>query len=206
MHTDDINGLGDKVKELKSRLKIHIKDRKHRLGRFKRRTLLTDEQVLRYGADSHVKDLHEILLQNECWSGHRKSKIAVRCRNHLMFMLCLGNALRTSNLVNVNLEDVVQAKIEPEFNNARSVSSEFYKTSMLYGEKIIMFPPSIYKQVLFYINHLRPVLVDYAQLPEDKRYLFVTKGTSSKMTHSSVANALTAAVKITDILQNEGNS
>ena len=116
-------------------------------------------------------------------------------------MLCLGNALRTSNLVNVTLEDVIQAKVEPEFNNARSVSSEFYKTSMLYGEKIILFPPAVYKQVMFYIDHLRPVIVNDTALSGDKRYLFVTKGSTSKMTHSNVANSLTAAVDLADVME-----
>ena len=58
----------------------------------------------------------------------------------------------------MTIHDVLTAKEDEEFPNARAIRSTKYKTSLLYGTKIMVVPNDVYKLLVFYIKVLRPVL------------------------------------------------
>lgn len=202
MVNEDIAGIKFKIEELKHRLKHHKSDRKNRLCKFKKATLLTDTIIREYGSAEGVKHLSQVLSGNCQPINNKKAMktLATKCRNHLMVMLCLGNALRASNLINITMQDIDDATENEEFGGALTISSEFYKTSMLYGEKIILFPKAIFSQTTFYIKHLRKYLTDDSESPQNQRKLFTT-ASKQDMSNSVVSNCLTSAFKLSGVLQ-----
>lgn len=202
---EDIADLKEKCRVLCKRLSPYINARRKDVDRWKGNTLLTKDEVKAYGQSGAVAEIHDAMELG--FAPENKTKrIAVKCRNHLMLMACLGNALRCSNVINITLRDVETATVEPEFNNARCVRSDKYKTSLLYGEKIILFPNTIFLQILFYVQHYRPLLVQDGEKPSHMRYLFTPAGPSAKdgeegkMDHPLVSNALTSAFKLANVL------
>ena len=89
---------------------------------------------------------------------------ACNVRNYVMAELVLGNATRCSNIIEFRVEDFHTA-YPSELPNAMEIFSKRYKTSIIYGKKIIHF-----KELQVYRDLIRPHLckeyyvVRYAQL------------------------------------------
>ena len=66
-----------------------------------------------------------------------------------MLTLCVTNCLRSSNLMNVTIHDFEQAK-KQEIENAYTFTSTKYKTSLVYGAKIILVSRAVYMQLKIY--------------------------------------------------------
>ena len=58
----------------------------------------------------------------------------------------------------MTISDVKNAKVDEEFPNARTIKSSKYKTSLLYGTKIMVLPLDIYNLLMTYIEFIRPFL------------------------------------------------
>lgn len=125
-----------------------------------------------------------------------------------MFMVTIGNAARASNLINMTLADVENASINEEYENARSISSSNYKTSMLYGKKVLMLSEEVYQYLLSYIKYLRPLFVVDIGLPSHKRYVFTSSRTKKgdqygTVEHSLISNALTTTFKAAGVFDKD---
>lgn len=55
-----------------------------------------------------------------------------------MMNLCFTSCLRASNLSNITLHDVLNAKEHEEMKDAFNFSNDKYKTLLIYGTKIIV--------------------------------------------------------------------
>ena len=64
-------------------------------------------------------------------------------RNYLIVMLTITNAARASNLMNITVSDVTDAKKHEEMP-AFVFKSTKYKTSIIYGSKIMLVPEDLY--------------------------------------------------------------
>ena len=92
---------------------------------------------------------------------------AVNVRDHLMLMLTFINALRASNLINITLREVQSATQHQELD-ALVFKNNKYKTSLIYGAKIILVPTLTYKHIQLYVKYLRPTLIlDSYRAPRD---------------------------------------
>jgi integrase len=105
----------------------------------------------------------------------------------------------------MTISDVYDAKIDEEFPNARTIRSSKYKTSLLYGTKIMVLPLDIYNLLLMYIEVLRPVLTEKykdedAALPDSKRYLFVSHKNCGMVESRAITSYLTSTVKQSKVL------
>lgn len=77
--------------------------------------------------------------------------------------------------------------------------SEYYKTSLLYGDKMLLMSHDLFSQLNKYITFLRPLIVP----DPDCSYVFTSSRYNPKeprMTHSLVSGSLTATVKAANIL------
>ena len=74
---------------------------------------------------------------------------AIEVRDYLMVSLTYFNCLRASNLMSITLEDMGKIKPNDEIDRAHVLKNKKYKTSMLYGAKIILSNPSATDQVVY---------------------------------------------------------
>lgn len=111
-------------------------------------------------------------------------------RNFLMALICIINATRASNLINILVEDVKKATLDQDLSGFVFNSTK-YKTSIIYGSKAIWLPYDIYHCLLAYITHFRPYIT-----PSSSDYLFTSmRGNGEKMDHSLISNGLTSSFK-----------
>ena len=76
-------------------------------------------------------------------------------RNMLIFLIIMGNAARSSNIIEMTLQHVNEAVESDKFvsnDSAMVLVSDIYKTSMIYGEKLMLLPKDIFKQLKTYIS------------------------------------------------------
>jgi hypothetical protein len=117
-------------------------------------------------------------------------------------MTVTGNGARASNLQNITIYDLNSAEIDEEFD-AVCVRSSMYKTSLLYGEKKLLFGRDLFKQITFYVENLRPMITKDELEEDHKRFLFTTsrkKEQTCQMTQSAVSNCLTKAFELAGVL------
>ena len=117
----------------------------------------------------------------------------------LSIFIFKGNAIRPSNIVNMNLQHVDEAVSAAELTiNAKAMvmKSEIYKTSIIYGDKLIVIPSDVWVQLGNYVKHIRPLLIDDESALQHDRMLFtsmrVPEGENGEMTTSSVSKACSA--------------
>lgn len=181
-----------KCRELISRLKPLVIHRTNFLSTWKQDHLLTIDDIKRYGASEKIKQVCEILRRNVPSSVNTKTAIAAR--NYLIFMICLGNAARSSNIMNITLHDIQKSDMYNEYN-AKAIRSNEYKTSLLYGEKLLLLPMDIFDQLENYIKNMRSLLLEDEDKEAHERYLFTTCR-KNKMTASAISNALSSTLSV----------
>ena len=115
----------------------------------------------------------------------------------------MGNAVRASNLINMNMKEFNEAAPESEYN-AICLKSMNYKTSLLYGEKMILLPNDLHKIMKFFIKHLRPLFIDDEKEPPHKRFLFTSsRGQKTHITHSNISQSLTITFRKAGVFNKE---
>lgn len=182
-----------KMQEFNRRLHPYCKERQSAMQDFKLENLITNQDCKDFGNSVVAKkilwNLNEV---NHTTQDQYSTEQAIECRNYLMFMLCITNALRASNLINITLADVANAKHDEEFN-AMVISSPKYKTSMLYGKKMIVCSEPLFKQLTKYMFYLRPKLAHESDssIRQDERALFLSANCGEKMSHSTISNGMT---------------
>ena len=159
---------------------------------FKLENLITNKDCITLGKSSVVRKIVSNLNGiDEVSSPNYSLEDAIECRNYLMFMLCVTNALRASNLINMTISDMTNAVYDKEFD-ATVIKSLKYKTSMLYGQKSIVCSEEIYGQLQKFVTFFRPkfLITEDDSLPLDQRKVFLSKNEET-MSHSAISNGLT---------------
>ena len=132
----------------------------------------------------------------------------IHARNYIMFMVTLYNACRSSNLINMTLYDFNMATTHEDFPNAKVVKSKRYKTSMLYGTKMVVFNEALHRHTELYIKHLRPLIISDDGFDDKERFLFTSSKASKStkttaMTQSLVSNSLTSTFREAEVYKDE---
>lgn len=199
IHYHELDSLEAKLIELNNRLKPYHKAREHFMRDYKTNRFIKPNDMLVYGASKKIREIVKMLedIDDENQSQYSQ-RDAVAARNHLMVIICFGNAARASNLINMKLEDVEQALYEEELD-AYVVTSNNYKTSFLYGEKKILFGRDIYFQLKRFIKYLRPKICSTTNSNE----VFISVRADGPMSHSSISNGLTSIFQMVDELKGE---
>ena len=87
---------------------------------------------------------------------------------------------------------------------AKIITSSFYKTSLLYGDKKILLSVEVHRQLGVFIEYFRPLLIQDGQKKDTDRPVFTSSTPSEKaphMKHSLISAALTSAFKRAGILK-----
>ena len=122
-----------------------------------------------------------------------------------MTIIALGNALRASNIINLTFYEFEAAVPEPDYENGMSFRSANYKTSLLYGEKIILLPKECYQRMKFFVYHLRKQFIDDGHLKSHERRIFTSsRGNKETITDSNISQGITSAFEKSGVLTNEG--
>ena len=81
-------------------------------------------------------------------------------------MVSIINACRASNLSNLSIADLMNAKDDAAIPNGKGkvIDQRKYKTSFVYGRKSIIIPIDIYNHMVNYVQYYRPVLVQDKEL------------------------------------------
>ena len=99
---------------------------------------------------------------------------AIDMRNYLLVTICIVNCLRVSNLMNMTIYDFQQANSDAEINGAYRFYNNKYKTSLVYGEKVILVSESLHDQIKTFITYVRPTLTDDKFRSAKLRYIFTS--------------------------------
>ena len=159
-----------KIKEISQSLKPFVFQREADLKIFKKLNILTKEHIFTYFNSKHVLQIRNQLKDASLVPN---SSTVIDTRDYLMIMICLLNATRASNLINITLKDIDDIFKDPEFEDAFCISSTRYKTSMLYGTKIMVVDEQLKNDLLQYIKTYLPVLTPSPK-DRDCRYFFST--------------------------------
>uniref|UniRef100_A0A7M6DR57 Tyr recombinase domain-containing protein n=1 Tax=Clytia hemisphaerica TaxID=252671 RepID=A0A7M6DR57_9CNID len=182
-----------KQKELLGRLQPYVLIRQKAVYRWKQKHLLSMDDFIDIGNSKHAVAVGN-LLDNP---GEVCKSISVTdLRNLLIFLIVMINAARSSNISEMTLEQLNNAVESDEYISnlpGMVVRSDLYKTSHIYGEKLLLLPKDVFRQIQNYVKYFRPTLINDDEKPDNERYLFtssrIKKGDSGKMTTSNVASA-----------------
>ena len=121
-------------------------------------TLIAANKFQSYGSFKHIKELNEDLhsLITSPKSDKLSKQKAIDVRDYLMVSLTYFNCFRASNLMNITLADISRMKPHNEIDGAHVITNTKYKTSMIYGAKIILISTTHVEQIQLCIEHLRP--------------------------------------------------
>ena len=184
--------LEEQVGAFTKKLNPSIKQRKIDVRREKVRSLLLSRHFIAYGRSKHVQKL--------IWSSKkpsqfvRKSK-AIQMRDYLITTLVIGNGLRASNVINLTIKDIKEAVDDPQYEGHKVITNSLYKTSTIYGEKFIVIPNDTFRQINFYIDHLRQKINSTKSTK-----LFLPNSCKKRLSATNVSSSLTASFKRANVL------
>lgn len=175
---------------------------------------LTNVQIKKHdipGSSEFVKDTVDVLNKLDVEGEQVKTNLqdAVNVRDHLMLTLTYINALRTSNLINITLKEIQAAKQHDEQDAL--VFKNKYKTSLIYGAKVILAPTLTNHHIQLYIKYLRPSLILDSHRALRDRHLFVsskkdeTKKTCT-MSHSLIRTRMSKCFEKAGIFEGKPES
>ena len=108
-----------------------------------------------YGSSEHIQEIHTFLEALNTASLNAKIKIqtAIHIRDYIILTLYYTNSLRTSNVINNTLKEVLSAERDKE-TEAFIFKSEMYKVSLICRSKIILASKNFYHRIKLYLDHL----------------------------------------------------
>lgn len=200
-----MRALERKISELCGSLKNLAKQRERDVSEWKCDNLLSPSDVKMFCQSEFVQTELQYVRSLVKGSVGADKEHAVAVRNIIMVQVCLMNACRASNLQNITLLDVDDAKEDVDFPGSWNIKSTRYKTSMLYGTKMITLTADLYGLLKYFVSLLRPVLVDDKMLASERRYLFVSSRptltqSGCPMSHSLISNCLSSAFRASGVL------
>ncbi|XP_065656600.1 uncharacterized protein LOC136081998 [Hydra vulgaris] len=189
---EDINNLREYMEEWNSDLTKPIAQRKTDIRKIKLKRLMTPSHMIKYGRSVHVQRIIKSLNKKiNCNDNKLKltKRFSQQVRDYLIANICIMNGLRASNIIELRTQDVFDATTNPEYPGYKVFVNSTYKTSTIYGEKVIALPLDIFKHLEFYIQELLPILN-----PSEASFLFISFD-AEKMTHGAIGSALTSTFR-----------
>ena len=185
------------ISDFNKELNPFIKQRKVDVRQHKVRYLLLPSHFIDYGRSRHVQKL--VNVANKEKKEHFSKSFAIQFRDYLITTMTITNGLRASNIINLSLKDILEAKTVKGYEGHKVITNSNYKTSTIYGEKFIVLPDVTVKHSLFYINTLRAKL--NKQADKSKRLFLPNSMSSVEFTATNVSSALTASFKEANIFK-----
>ena len=192
-----------KVQELSSSLKRYTDQREQVMSKHKSDKLIAANKFQSYGSSKDIEELNAGLasLTTSPKSVKLSKQKVIDVRDYLTVSVTYFNCLRVSNLMNIILADISRMKLHNEIDGAHVITNTKYKTSMIYGSKIILISATHAEQIQLYIEHLHPSVSKDDQKDESQRFLFTSsrinteKPLGQQMDHSAISNAMASSFK-----------
>lgn len=99
--------LTSKICELNKRLAVYTHNRRQ-LQQWQSEDLVTQKHCQLYGSSDHVQQLLQTIKDWKEGTTVTKT-FAIHLRDYVMFMICMGNAARSSNIMNMTIEEFHKA-------------------------------------------------------------------------------------------------
>ena len=196
-----------KITHMMKRLNKLERQRKIAIRNFKCKNLITETDLVEYFKSNNIRKTIKFL--DNLFEGSEQIPTLRDCRNsrnYIMVTLTVINALRSSNLLNITLHDIKNAATHEIYKNAKFIESEYYKTSLIYGTKLILISLHLYDQINTFIKHMRPMLTNDQHLPLDRRYLFtcyneniISASSTAKITQSMISSMITSSFQLSEV-------
>ena len=189
MKNTDIDVIKGKIKEIISMLKPLIKQREVDLKSSKRSNVLTQSVMDKYFNSKHVKEVRKKLLNLD----YLPTKVdVVDARDYLLIMICMFNATRASNLINIMCSDIDDMVQDATFPDAWCFKSDRYKTSLLYGTKVIIVDEPLKHELEKFVMEYVPVLSPMTDATKQPLFGTIRK---SKISHSAISNGMSKSFR-----------
>lgn len=182
---DCADSVNDHIKMWNTSLHKMISTRAHEKKELHRRAIVTVEQVQAYLNGDRAQKAQEI-LENSDSSESISQQDHTISRNHLIMLLVLANASRAGPVINLTIEEVLNA--EDNIHGDRCVINVLvHKTEEKYGTAQISLSTDEYELLRAYIENIR------ARVPapfKNEEAVFIT-WSGREMSQSEVANVIT---------------
>ena len=151
--------LSEYIQEWNSDFTDMIAQRKTDIRRIKVKRLMTPSHMVKYGRSSYVQGLinkfHRVMKEQP---EKLTKRFCQQIRDYVIINLCIMNGLCASNIIELRVSDIKEAHTNDEYPGYMVFINSLYKTSTIYGEKVIVLPKDMFKHVQFYVETARPVL------------------------------------------------
>ena len=179
-----LTSLLEYVEEWNSDLTPYIAQRKTDLRKIKLKRLMMPKHMIRYGRSNYVQSIVKKLNSTP---EKYTTRFAQQVRDVIICQMCIMNGLRASNIIELRLQDVDDAQPAEGFPGYMSLTNSQYKTSTIYGEKLIVLPDCTFQHLKLYRKTIRKFLN-----PQSDKYLFVATD-AHQMSHGAIGSALTSS-------------
>ncbi|XP_066927978.1 uncharacterized protein [Clytia hemisphaerica] len=199
---DEINQFREVITTLTNGLSGLISKRQQQQKQYKLDHLLTSRHFHHYGNTSFVQGVVSDLLDKETKYTQSKS---FEARNVLLVLTCFTNGVRASNLMEMSIHDFKEGKWDDEFN-AYILRNSNYKTSILYGDKIIVLSECLHKLFDLFIKRCRHFFVEKCvekKKHDHQRKIFLSHVTHEVLNQAAITKAMSTSFRNTDVLKFE---
>ncbi|XP_057302645.1 uncharacterized protein LOC130636789 isoform X2 [Hydractinia symbiolongicarpus] len=185
---DQMTALSEYIDEWNADFTESIAQRKTDIRRIKIKRLMTPTHMIKYGRSNFVQGLVKS-IERVAKSEKPTKRFCQQVRDYLITNLCIMNGLRSSNLIELRVSDVQEAHTSEEYPGYMVFTNSRYKTSTIYGEKVIVLPKNVFEHLKYYVKEIRPVLN-----PTTNTYLFISSDTN-QLSHATIGSSLTSSFK-----------
>lgn len=182
---DSADSVNEHIQIWNTSLHKLISTRSHEKKDIHRRAIVTVEQIQAYLNSDRAEQAQEVLDNSEN-AETLTLEDHTNARNHLIMLLVLANATRAGPVINLKIQDVINA--EDNVHDDRVVMNVLvHKTEQKYGTAQISLTTGEYDFLRGYIENVRPRVPSQFK---DEEAVFIT-WTGRQMSQSEIANVIT---------------
>ena len=162
MTRSQMTSLQEYVEEWSTDFTDMVAQRKTNIKRIKKMRQMTPSYMIKYGRSGHVKTITKQLENKN--AGKPTIRFYQNVRDYLISKIYIMNGLRSSNIIELRVEDVNDAEESVTYPGYFTFTNSSYKTSTIYGEKFLVLPKNLFSDLKLYHLKLRPILSQSSNL------------------------------------------
>ena len=157
-----MTSLQEYVEEWSTDFTDMVAQRKTNIKRIKKMRQMTPSYMIKYERPGHVKTITKQLENKN--TGKPTIRFCQNVRDYLISKIYVMNGLRSSNIIELRVEDVNDAEESVTYPGYFTFTNSSYKTSTIYGEKFLVLPKNLFSDLKLYHLKLRPILSQSSNL------------------------------------------
>ena len=157
-----MTSLQEYVEEWSTDFTDMVAQRKTNIKRIKKMRQMIPSYMIKYERPGHVKTITKQLENKN--TGKPTIRFCQNVRDYLISKIYVMNGLRSSNIIELRVEDVNDAEESVTYPGYFTFTNSSYKTSTIYGEKFLVLPKNLFSDLKLYHLKLRPILSQSSNL------------------------------------------